>query len=87
MSVQTPRPTDPVASTLSALLFSLLFFAAPAAAARNHDLPIPADPYSDPKHDPLNPLRYIANNVLTAIAFGAHRPLSLKRRDNLTALC
>ncbi|EIN10469.1 RTA1-like protein [Punctularia strigosozonata HHB-11173 SS5] len=32
-------------------------------------IPRPADPFADPKHDPYNPLRYIASNVLTAIAF------------------
>ncbi|KAK0206445.1 RTA1-domain-containing protein [Desarmillaria ectypa] len=33
------------------------------------DFPPPADPYADPANDPSNPLRYIASNVLTAIAF------------------
>ncbi|KIK54155.1 hypothetical protein GYMLUDRAFT_177855 [Collybiopsis luxurians FD-317 M1] len=39
-------------------------------AARKTNLPRPADPFADPKHDPYNPLRYIASNVLTGIAFG-----------------
>lgn len=34
------------------------------------DYPRPADPFADPANDPYNPLRYIASNVLTGIAFG-----------------
>lgn len=30
----------------------------------------PANPFPDPKEDPYNPLRYIASNTLTTIAFG-----------------
>jgi len=37
--------------------------------AKEPNLPRPADPFADPAHDPYNPLRYIASNVLTAIAF------------------
>lgn len=37
--------------------------------AKGPTLPRPADPFADPAHDPYNPLRYIASNVLTAIAF------------------
>ena len=33
----------------------------------------PANPFLDPKNDPYNPLRYIASNTLTAIAFGKWR--------------
>ncbi|EPQ59429.1 RTA1-domain-containing protein [Gloeophyllum trabeum ATCC 11539] len=39
------------------------------AAARDVSVPRPADPFADPRHDPYNPLRYIASNTLTAIAF------------------
>jgi hypothetical protein len=31
--------------------------------------PRPANPFLDPKDDPFNPLKYIASNVLTGIAF------------------
>ena len=48
-----------VVFTLIALIFS-------ASAAI-----LPSDPYTfaDPKHDPLNPLKYIASNTLTGLAF------------------
>jgi len=39
-----------------------------SAAVETND-PRPADPFADPRHDPFNPLKYIASNVLTAIAF------------------
>ena len=60
-------------------LSTLLACAAAAAAAspsagvrrKQPDLPRPADPFLDPKDDPYNPLKYIANDVLTAIAFSA----------------
>ena len=35
----------------------------------------PTDPFLDPKNDPYNPLKYIASNTLTAIAFGKLRTL------------
>ncbi|GLB33878.1 putative RTA1 like protein [Lyophyllum shimeji] len=38
-------------------------------AIRKGDLPHPADPFADPKHDPYNPLKYIASNALTATSF------------------
>lgn len=41
-----------------------------ALAARKTNLPRPADPFADPRNDPYNPLRYIASDVLTGIAFG-----------------
>ncbi|KAJ7094591.1 RTA1-like protein [Mycena belliarum] len=49
---------------LCALLAATLVHAAP-----RDSVPRPADPFLDPKNDPYNPLRYIASNVLTAIAF------------------
>jgi len=30
----------------------------------------PSNPFLNPKNDPYNPLRYIASNTLTAVAFG-----------------
>ncbi|KII95141.1 hypothetical protein PLICRDRAFT_96258 [Plicaturopsis crispa FD-325 SS-3] len=30
----------------------------------------PSDPFADPKNDPCNPLKYIASNALTGVAFG-----------------
>ncbi|KAF7292330.1 RTA1-domain-containing protein [Mycena chlorophos] len=47
----------------------LLVGAALVHAAPRKTLPRPADPFLDPQNDPYNPLRYIASNVLTAIAF------------------
>jgi len=38
-------------------------------AAPKSNLPHPADPFADPRADPYNPLKYIASNTLTAIAF------------------
>ncbi|KAH7105315.1 RTA1-domain-containing protein [Auriculariales sp. MPI-PUGE-AT-0066] len=45
----------------------LLLRVAPTALARPAGL-VPGDPYADPRHDVFNPLRYIASNILTAIA-------------------
>ncbi|KAF5344104.1 hypothetical protein D9758_008893 [Tetrapyrgos nigripes] len=56
-------------STVFLSLCLLLGFARSAFAARRPDLPRPADPFADPRHDPYNPLKYIASNVLTAVAF------------------
>jgi len=53
----------------------LLLFLAPsslvgfALARQPNTPPPPSNPYLDPKDDPYNPLRYIASNTLTAIAF------------------
>ncbi|KZS97966.1 RTA1-like protein [Sistotremastrum niveocremeum HHB9708] len=48
-------------TSLSFIFFLLVGF----ATASNSTV----DPFTDPKHDPNNPLRYIASNVPTAIAF------------------
>ncbi|KAH8830933.1 RTA1-like protein [Flagelloscypha sp. PMI_526] len=59
---------------MSALAFFLL---AQGVVAKNnlghlgYD-PYAIDPFADPAHDILNPLRYIANNTLTGIATGTH---------------
>ncbi|KAK7470573.1 hypothetical protein VKT23_001997 [Stygiomarasmius scandens] len=50
-------------------IFSLHLLFSSAFAARGPTLPRPADPFADPRHDPYNPLKYIASNTLTAIAF------------------
>ncbi|KAJ7498736.1 RTA1-like protein [Mycena latifolia] len=50
-------------------LAALLLAATLVQAAPRKTLPRPDDPFLDPKNDPYNPLRYIASNVLTAIAF------------------
>jgi len=47
----------------------LLSLVLQASAAIKQTLPRP-NPFVDPKHDPYNPLKYIASNVLTGIAFG-----------------
>lgn len=51
---------------LLALLASLQCF---VHGASQPTLPRPADPFADPRHDPYNPLKYIASNALTAVAF------------------
>ncbi|KAJ7284011.1 RTA1-like protein [Mycena rebaudengoi] len=48
---------------------SLVLSAAVAHARMKNDRGPRPDPFKDPAHDPYNPLRYIASNVLTAIAF------------------
>ncbi|EIW82130.1 RTA1-domain-containing protein [Coniophora puteana RWD-64-598 SS2] len=58
----------------SILSLVLLFSAAsslvePALARQPNIPPPPSNPYLDPKDDPYNPLRYIASNTFTAIAF------------------
>ncbi|KAF8897589.1 RTA1 like protein-domain-containing protein [Infundibulicybe gibba] len=40
-----------------------------AARSVHPTAPHPANPFLDPKHDPYNPLKYIASNALTAVAF------------------
>ncbi|KAF9567335.1 RTA1-like protein [Agrocybe pediades] len=47
----------------------LLFYICPIALGKQARPPT-ADPFADPAHDPNNPLRYIASNTLTGIAFG-----------------
>ncbi|KAJ6490400.1 RTA1-like protein [Mycena vitilis] len=54
---------------LSRTLSPLLFAASLVQAAVKDTRPHPADPFADPANDPFNPLRYIASDVLTAIAF------------------
>ncbi|TFK43477.1 RTA1-like protein [Crucibulum laeve] len=53
--------------------FLAVFFLSLALASCVHArvgpiLPRP-DPFADPRHDPYNPLKYIASNALTAVAF------------------
>jgi hypothetical protein len=50
-------------------LLCMLSFAAPSLAKLAPTVPRPANPFLDPKRDPYNPLKYIASNVLTAVAF------------------
>ncbi|TFK55933.1 RTA1-like protein [Heliocybe sulcata] len=50
------------------VLLAAVLLVAPASA-KAPTIPRPADPFADPKDDVYNPLRYIANNTLTAIAF------------------
>ncbi|KAJ7490393.1 RTA1-like protein [Mycena galericulata] len=60
MSVLRPLPVVAVA---------LLFAASLVQASPKTNLPRPSNPFLDPKDDPYNPLKYIASNVLTAVAF------------------
>ncbi|KAG0709696.1 RTA1-like protein [Suillus ampliporus] len=57
-----------LASTLS--LLTLLFSHVTSARAASNSTQCPSDPYQDPRNDPCDPLGYIANNALTAVAFG-----------------
>ncbi|KAJ3778809.1 RTA1-like protein [Lentinula raphanica] len=50
-------------------LLWILSIAVSVLATQKTTLPRPADPFADPRDDPYNPLRYIASNTLTAIAF------------------
>lgn len=55
-------------ATRLASLLCLVALAVPAVA-KGVQLPCAADPFLDPKADPCNPLKYIASNALTAVAF------------------
>ncbi|KAH9482709.1 Protein RTA1 [Psilocybe cubensis] len=52
-------------SPLRSLLLSALLSSVNGAI--KHNVPRP-DPFADPRHDPYNPLKYIASNTLTGIA-------------------
>ena len=52
-----------------ASLLCLLAITVPSAA-KSPQLPCAADPFADPEADPCNPLKYIASNALTSVAFG-----------------
>ena len=54
--------------TLLSVLLAVCIFIAPTEAA-SQNLPRPTNPFADPKHDPYNPLKYIASNALTGVAF------------------
>lgn len=54
--------------TLANTLFLLTLLVTSAQAATN-SVTCPSDPYLDPRNDPCNGLGYIANNLLTAVAF------------------
>jgi hypothetical protein len=58
-------------SALASILFLLTFLLGhvTSAQAADNTTQCPSDPYQDPKNDPCNPLGYIANNTLTAVAF------------------
>lgn len=51
-------------------LLTLLLTYVTSARAASNSTQCPSDPYLDPRNDPCNALGYIANNTLTAIAFG-----------------
>ncbi|KAG1815470.1 RTA1-domain-containing protein [Suillus subaureus] len=57
-----------LASTL--FLLTLLLTSVTSTRAASNSTQYPSDPYLDPRNDPCNALGYIANNALTAIAFG-----------------
>lgn len=51
------------------VLLAVFFYIAPGVNAASQNLPRPANPFADPKNDPYNPLKYIASNALTGVAF------------------
>ena len=61
----------------TAVVFSIL---ASFAAARSIPAGETIDPFKDPKDDPFNPLHYIANNGLTAMAVGEYHVPSVSVR-------
>ncbi|KDQ64594.1 hypothetical protein JAAARDRAFT_28237 [Jaapia argillacea MUCL 33604] len=57
-------------TALAALCIAVALIAStPVDALKQPNLPHVANPFADPKDDPYNPLRYIASNALTAVAF------------------
>lgn len=50
------------------LYFFLALFSSLVLAKSDGKLPPGETPFTDPKDDPNNPLRYIPNNILTAVA-------------------
>jgi hypothetical protein len=71
-----PRHSLPVLSmsiprSLSSVLSIFLLALGTVVDARKINVPRP-NPFVDPRHDPYNPLKYIASNTLTAIAVGGH---------------
>ncbi|KAG2341358.1 RTA1-domain-containing protein [Suillus weaverae] len=57
-----------LASTLFPLTLLLTYVT--SARAASNSTQCPSNPYQDPRNDPCNALGYIANNTLTAVAFG-----------------
>lgn len=68
-------------SSLFTWTLVLLSGASLALAQKGNHFPPPADPFADPKDDIDNPLRYIASNVLTAIAFSAFSQIARRILD------
>ncbi|KAF9268030.1 RTA1-like protein [Marasmius fiardii PR-910] len=62
----SPRPPIGICCVLLALVATIASVS--TVQASNPSVPQP-DPFADPKYDVYNPLRYIASNVLTAVAF------------------
>lgn len=56
-------------TTILSIAILVLALASPTCAQFTLP-PRPADPYADPANDIYNPLRYIASNALTSVAFG-----------------
>lgn len=54
---------------LLAPVFLLLTWTLEVEAGKGDVRPPKGDPFIDPKHDPWNPLKYIASNILTGVAF------------------
>lgn len=60
------------AGLLASQALFLLVVVSSLAAARSVPSGVTVDPFTDPKNDPFNPLHYIANNGLTAMAVGEY---------------
>lgn len=59
-------------------LLCLLSLTVPAFAKVGPTLPRPENPFLDPKHDPYNPLKYIASNAPTGVAFSKFSCISFE---------
>ncbi|KAL7285785.1 hypothetical protein ACG7TL_000894 [Trametes sanguinea] len=77
MALLTPtsRRSSLATPALCALLTLLASF---VASAQADDRTPPPWEFTDPKDDPLNPLRYIANNTLSAVAICAYLSAALR---------
>ncbi|KAJ3485777.1 hypothetical protein NLI96_g4729 [Meripilus lineatus] len=69
MADRAIKPSSKLIGTRTLICNVLLLLAAASSAYAKDLPPRPADPYADPKNDIYNPLRYIATNSLTAVAF------------------
>lgn len=73
-----------LATSLAAIL-CLIALAVPSSA-KGVQLPCAADPFADPQADPCNPLKYVASNSLTGVAFSEYCVIFTFSSGVLTAI-